>query len=58
MSVKFTFIVLIYVNDIIISGNVLEEIKRVKMKLKEKLDIKDLRLLKYFLGIKIAQSSK
>jgi Reverse transcriptase (RNA-dependent DNA polymerase) len=58
MSVKFTFIVLIYVNDIIISGDVLEEIKRVKMKLKEKLDIKDLRLLKYFLGIKIAQSSK
>jgi Reverse transcriptase (RNA-dependent DNA polymerase) len=50
--------VLIYVDDIIIVGNDLEEIKRVKMQLKENFDIKDLGLLKYFLGIEIAHSPK
>jgi Reverse transcriptase (RNA-dependent DNA polymerase) len=50
--------VLIYVNDIIITGDNLKKIKRVKMQLKEKFDIKDLRLLKYFLGIEIAHSPK
>jgi Reverse transcriptase (RNA-dependent DNA polymerase) len=41
-------VVLIYVDDLIIVGNNLEEIKRVKDKLKEMFDIKDLGLLKYF----------
>jgi Reverse transcriptase (RNA-dependent DNA polymerase) len=41
-------VVLIYVDDLIIDGNNLEEIKRVKDKLKEMFDIKDLGLLKYF----------
>jgi Reverse transcriptase (RNA-dependent DNA polymerase) len=50
--------VLVYVDDIIIAGNNLEEINRVKMQLKEKFDVKDLRLLKYFLGIKIVHSPK
>jgi ribosomal protein L5 len=36
----------------------LKEIKRVKDKLKEIFDIKDLGLLKYFLGIEIAHSLK
>jgi ribosomal protein S8 len=50
--------VLVYVDDIIITENNLKEINRVKMQLKEKFDIKDLRLLKYFLGIEIAHSTK
>jgi Reverse transcriptase (RNA-dependent DNA polymerase) len=50
--------VLVYVDDIIITGNNLEEINRVKMQLKEKFDVKDLRLLKYFLEIKIVHSPK
>jgi Reverse transcriptase (RNA-dependent DNA polymerase) len=47
-SVNFIIIVLVYVDDIIIIENDLKELKRVKMQLKEKIDIKDLRLLKYF----------
>jgi Reverse transcriptase (RNA-dependent DNA polymerase) len=57
-SANFIIIVLIYVDDIIIVGNNLEEIKRVKMQLKENFNIKDLGLLKYFLGIEIAHSPK
>jgi Reverse transcriptase (RNA-dependent DNA polymerase) len=57
-NVKFTIVVLVYVDDIIIIRNDLEEIKRVKIQLKEKFDIKDLRLLKYFLRIEIAHSPK
>jgi Reverse transcriptase (RNA-dependent DNA polymerase) len=52
-SANFIIIVLIYVYDIIIVRNNLEEIKRVKIQLKEKFDIKDLGLLKYFIGIEI-----
>jgi Reverse transcriptase (RNA-dependent DNA polymerase) len=43
---SFMIVVLIYVDDIIIAGDNLEKIKRVKMQLKEKFDIKDLRLFK------------
>jgi hypothetical protein len=39
-------------------GNNLEEIKRVKMKLNENFNIKDLGFLKYFLGNKIARCPK
>jgi Reverse transcriptase (RNA-dependent DNA polymerase) len=56
-SANFIIFVLIYVYGIIIVRNNLEEIKRVKIQLKEKFDIKDLRLLKYFLGIEIIHSS-
>jgi Reverse transcriptase (RNA-dependent DNA polymerase) len=49
---------LIYVDDIIITDNNLEEIKRVKEKLKQKFNIKDLDLLKYFLEIEIAHSPR
>jgi Reverse transcriptase (RNA-dependent DNA polymerase) len=52
-----TIIIFIYVDDIIITRNNLEEIKNVKRKLK-KIDIKNLGLLKYFLGIEIAHSPK
>jgi Reverse transcriptase (RNA-dependent DNA polymerase) len=46
----------VYVDDIIITGNNQEEIKIIKIQLKENFDIKDLRFLKYFLGIEIAHS--
>jgi hypothetical protein len=41
-------VILIYVDVLIIARNNLEEIKRVKTKLKEIFDIKDFGLLKYF----------
>jgi Reverse transcriptase (RNA-dependent DNA polymerase) len=50
--------VLVYVDDIIIVRNNLKEIKRVKIQLKDKFDIKNLGILKYFLGIEITHSSK
>jgi Reverse transcriptase (RNA-dependent DNA polymerase) len=50
--------ILVYVDDIIITGDNLEEIKRAKVQLKENFNIKDLGLLKYFLGIEIARSPK
>jgi Reverse transcriptase (RNA-dependent DNA polymerase) len=46
------------VDDIIITGNNLDEIRRVKTKLREVFDIKDLGPLKYFLGIEITHSPK
>jgi Reverse transcriptase (RNA-dependent DNA polymerase) len=51
-------IVLVYVDDIIITGNSQSEIDAIKSCLKQKFDIKDLGKIKYFLGIKIAHSSK
>ena len=51
-------IVLVYVDDIIITGNNLEEIRKIKILLKEKFDIKDLGYLKYFLGIEVAFSKR
>ncbi|GKD44991.1 ribonuclease H-like domain-containing protein, partial [Tanacetum coccineum] len=44
---------LAYVDDIIITGNNLSEIEKFKLFLKSKFQIKDLRKLKYFLGIEI-----
>jgi Reverse transcriptase (RNA-dependent DNA polymerase) len=42
-------IVLVYVDDVIIISNNMEEIKKkVKVQLRENFDIKDLGLLKYF----------
>ena len=49
---------LVYVDDLIITRNDLEEIRKIKSQLKENFDIKDLGKLKYFLGIEIAHSSK
>jgi Reverse transcriptase (RNA-dependent DNA polymerase) len=53
-----TTIVLVYVDDIIITGNDKEDIENIKNYLKNKFDIKDLGKLKYFLGIKITHSCK
>jgi Reverse transcriptase (RNA-dependent DNA polymerase) len=51
-------VVLVYVDDIIITGDSQSEIDSIKNHLKQKFDIKDLEKLKYFLGIEIAHSSK
>ncbi|KAL0561798.1 hypothetical protein IC582_002241 [Cucumis melo] len=51
-------IILVYVDDIIISGNNNQKLKEVKEMLKRKFDIKDLGKLSYFLGIEIAHSTK
>jgi Reverse transcriptase (RNA-dependent DNA polymerase) len=53
-----TTVVLVYVDDLIITGNNQLEIDCVKRDLKNKFDIKDLGKLKYFFGIKIAHSLK
>jgi Reverse transcriptase (RNA-dependent DNA polymerase) len=53
-----TTLVLVYVDDIIITGNNEIEIDNVKSYLKNKFDIKDLGYLKYFLGIEFAHSRK
>jgi Reverse transcriptase (RNA-dependent DNA polymerase) len=58
ISNGITIIVLVYSDDIIIIGNNIEEIKKVKAQLREKYNIKDLRLLKYFLGVEIAHSPR
>ncbi|GJW88262.1 ribonuclease H-like domain-containing protein, partial [Tanacetum coccineum] len=47
---------LVYVDDIVITGNNNEEIKRVKEFLSSKFQIKDLGNLKYFLGIEVLES--
>ncbi|GKC82028.1 ribonuclease H-like domain-containing protein [Tanacetum coccineum] len=49
---------LVYVDDIIITGNSLTEIEKVKQFLKAKFMIKDLGKLKYFLGIEVLDTPK
>jgi Reverse transcriptase (RNA-dependent DNA polymerase) len=51
-------IILVYVDDIIITENNEKKIKNVKNYLKNEFDIKDLGKLKYFLGIEIAYSKE
>jgi Reverse transcriptase (RNA-dependent DNA polymerase) len=53
-----TTVVLVYVDDLIITGDDQFKIDCVKKNLKQKFEIKDLGRLKYFLGIEIARSSK
>ena len=51
-------IVLIYVDDLIITGDSSEEIMNLKQSLQSKFSMKDLGALKYFLGIEMAASHK
>ncbi|XP_075492446.1 uncharacterized protein LOC142530498 [Primulina tabacum] len=51
-------VVLIYVDDLIITGNNTDSIAQLKTKLQHKFPIKDLGSLKYFLGIEMAASNK
>ncbi|CAL1358383.1 unnamed protein product [Linum trigynum] len=48
---------LVYVDDIVLTGNDMSEINRVKEHLDKTFTIKDLGQLKYFLGMEIARSS-
>ncbi|GJX24745.1 ribonuclease H-like domain-containing protein [Tanacetum coccineum] len=49
---------LVYVDDIIITGNRVSEIEKFKVFLKSKFMIKDLGKLKYFLGIEVVDTDK
>jgi hypothetical protein len=51
-------ILAVYVDDIVITGDDVEEIKSLKEKLGRAFEVKDLGSLRYFLGIEIARSSK
>ncbi|XP_020525772.1 uncharacterized protein LOC110007664 [Amborella trichopoda] len=51
-------IILLYVDDILISGNDLTSIKDVKLRLQEEFQMKDLREVSYFLGLKISLSKR
>ncbi|PRQ53440.1 putative RNA-directed DNA polymerase [Rosa chinensis] len=51
-------LVLIYVDDLIITGDNAEEIELLKQSLRNRFAIKDLGILKYFLGIEMATSHK
>jgi len=50
-------ILLVYVDDIILSGNSISEIQQVTLSLDKAFKIKDLGKLKYFLGLEVARSS-
>ncbi|XP_076893850.1 uncharacterized protein LOC143545969 [Bidens hawaiensis] len=50
-------VLLVYVDDIVITGNNVEEIGKIKGLLRNKFLIKDLGILKYFLGIEVLYSS-
>ncbi|RDX62232.1 hypothetical protein CR513_59458, partial [Mucuna pruriens] len=49
-------ILIIYVDDMIVTGNDINELTKLKTYLTSKFDMKDLRGLKYFLGIEVARS--
>jgi len=55
--VKLT-ILLVYVDDVILAGNSMTEIDKIKTSLHEAFRIKDLGSLKYFLGFEVARSTK
>lgn len=49
-------IILVYVDDIILAGNSLSEFQIIKNALHQAFKIKDLGILKYFLGLEVAHS--
>lgn len=49
-------VIIVYVDDIVITGNDEEEIMQIKLLLSKEFEMKDLGLLKYFLGMKVARS--
>ena len=63
MFVKFSpekkvAILIVYIDDIILTGNYEDELTRMKKSLAREFEIKDLGPLKYFLGMEVAQSRK
>ena len=51
-------ILIVYVDDIILTGDDFEELKRLKKRLVTDFKIKDLGALKYFLGMEFARSKE
>ncbi|XP_068322539.1 uncharacterized mitochondrial protein AtMg00810-like [Pyrus communis] len=51
-------VVLVYVDDLIITGDNIDEITKLKHSLQQRFAIKDLGILRYFLGIEMATSPK
>ncbi|KAK2975560.1 hypothetical protein RJ640_011573 [Escallonia rubra] len=51
-------ILIVYVDDIILTGDDYEEMNRLKIILTKEFEIKDLGKLKYFLGMEVARSNK
>ena len=50
-------VLLVYVDDILLTGNSISEIEELKLFLKTKFLIKDFGILKYFLGIEIVETN-
>ncbi|XP_016165310.1 uncharacterized protein LOC107607930 [Arachis ipaensis] len=57
LCLTFTAI-LVYVDDLVLAGNCLEEINRINKVLDDAFRIKDIGKLKYFIGMEVARSSK
>ena len=51
-------ILIVYVDDIVVTGNHEEEIRRLKVLLSREFEIKDLGSLRYFLGMEVARSKE
>jgi hypothetical protein len=51
-------VLIVYVDDIIMTGDDVEEINRLKENLRSAFEIKDLGKLRYFLGIEVSRSEK
>ena len=51
-------ILIVYVDDIIVTSDDLQEIEALKVPLKAEFEVKDLGLMKYFLGMEVARSKE
>lgn len=51
-------VLLVYVDDVLITGNCLQEIQSTKLALHDKFTVKDLGITKYFLGIELCHTSQ
>lgn len=51
-------ILIVYIDNIIITSDNLKEIKRLKKTISKKSEVKDLRQKRYFLGMEVAKSKR